>query len=89
LELVARSRIQDERDASPIASGSRATSETRLDRVVHDDRNASIAAEVFIGASDRFGGKIAAMIYRPSHRRDCGAGRRACAGYDALGAARV
>ena len=51
--------------------------------------DASITAEVFLGASDRFGCKIEAMINRPSHRRDCGAGRRACAGYAALGAARV
>jgi len=51
--------------------------------------NASISVEVSVGASDRFECKIAAMINRPSHRRDCGAGRRACAGYDALGAARV
>ena len=33
--------------------------------------------------------RSSAMINRPSHRRDCGAGRRACAGYDGLGAARV
>jgi hypothetical protein len=46
--------------------------------------DASITVEVFLGASDRFECKIAAMINRPSHRRDCGAGRRACAGYDAL-----
>jgi len=51
--------------------------------------NASISVEVSVGASDRFECKIAAMINRPSHRRDCGAGRRACAGYDGLGAARV
>jgi len=30
--------------------------------------DASIIVEVLIGASDRFGGKIAAMICRPSHR---------------------
>jgi hypothetical protein len=36
-----RSRIQDERDAIQIASGSRETSETRLDRIVHGDRDAS------------------------------------------------
>ncbi len=51
--------------------------------------DASITVEVFIDASDRFGGKIAAMLCWPSHRRDCDAGRRACAGYDALDAARA
>ena len=41
MRSVVRSCMQDERDASQIASGSREASETRLDRIVHDDRDAS------------------------------------------------
>ena len=49
--------------------------------------DASINVEVFSGASDRFGGKIAAVMYRPLVA-EWAAGRRACADGDALGAAR-
>ena len=49
--------------------------------------DASINVEVFSGTSDRFGGKIAAVMYRPLGAESA-AGRRACADGDALGAAR-
>ena len=44
--------------------------------------------EVFSGASDRFGGKIAAVTYRPLAADSVPLVRRACADYDAPGAAR-
>jgi hypothetical protein len=46
--------------------------------------DASITVEVLIGAPDRFGCKIVAMIRWPSHLRAYGASRRAWARYDAL-----
>ena len=50
--------------------------------------DASINVEVFSGASDRFGGKIAAVMYRPLAAESVPLVRRACADCDAPGAAR-